>query len=620
MQCDRCQLFPDIAKEIASIINNLIISVEEKDELEYLASQAVKNIDSWKAHILRSINQDQARDDVLDTIDDKSVLLVSDWAMKYIPKKYRESQRDWYGKRGISWHITVAIRQSVNVQMLTMVHIFEKCTQDSQTVLAIFDDVLKQLKQVIPDLSSVYMKQDNAGCYHSALAMLAIHQIAINNGVKLARLDFSDPQGGKGSCDRKAATIKNHMKRYLFSGHSIETAGDMKVAMESSGGIPGVRVAVCLPPNDISTTFKLEGVSLINNIEYSDEGMKLFKAYKIGKGKFTRWSELITPNDLPTLSKKKQERPVTFVDVKARKASNYDPPLQNDDDESSDDEIVEEDNEQESSNVTTEPISQKLFFCPENGCTKSFCRYMSLEKHLDCGRHNYFLENSTLYDKAMTLYATKLEQGGSHTARVNDTIQTSGSESAKAGPPMGWALKTTAGKKRFTETQKNYLMDIFTKGEVTGHKADPAEVSRSMRKAKNPDGTRMFDKSQFLTPQQISSFFSRKAKRKVVSSCEQDGMNEDESGNEQDDIAELTLTELINEVNDKVGLQHPITYDQFNICEMSSNNKLCKLSINMLKEISTALELGIADITVRRKKPYLDVIGAVVGNCSCQGK
>ena len=99
--------------------------------------------------------------------------------MKYLPRKYRESQRDWFGKRGILWHITVAMKKSTNgdIQMLTLVHIFQKCTQ-VHTVLAIFDDVIKQLKTVLP---TVYMKQDNAGCYHSALSLLSIQKIAMES-------------------------------------------------------------------------------------------------------------------------------------------------------------------------------------------------------------------------------------------------------------------------------------------------------------------------------------------------------------------------------------------------------------------------------------------------------
>ena len=108
-------------------------------------------------------------------------------------------------------------------------HIFESCTQDSAAVLAIFDDILQQLKSIAPYVTSLY----NAGCYHSAATILGIYQVASHNNMNLVRIDFSDQQGGKGACDRKAATIKNHMKKYLNSGHDIDNAQQMKSAMES---------------------------------------------------------------------------------------------------------------------------------------------------------------------------------------------------------------------------------------------------------------------------------------------------------------------------------------------------------------------------------------------------
>ena len=199
--------------------------------------------------------------------------------MKYLPRKYRESQSDWFGKRGISWHITTAIRNSEGQpQMLTFVHIFQSCNQDSVTVLAIIDDVLKQLKTTMPDVNCVYFRQDNAGCYHSASTLLAIQQVANKYHITV-KLDFSDPQGGKGSCDRKAATIKNHVRIYLNSGQDVETADQLKNAIESSGGVSGVRATLC-DKLDIpkSAPVKWDGVSLINNIEYSNEGMRVWRS------------------------------------------------------------------------------------------------------------------------------------------------------------------------------------------------------------------------------------------------------------------------------------------------------------------------------------------------------
>ena len=50
-------------------------------------------------------------------------------------------------------------------------------------------------------------------------------------------LDFSDPQCGKGLCDRKAASLKLHMRVHLNQGSNIETSKEMVDAIQSSGGV-----------------------------------------------------------------------------------------------------------------------------------------------------------------------------------------------------------------------------------------------------------------------------------------------------------------------------------------------------------------------------------------------
>ena len=78
--------------------------------------------------------------------------------------------------------------------------------------------------------------------------------------VILKRLDFSDPQAGKGACDRKAATIKAHMRIYLNEGNDIENASQMVDTMRSSGGVSGLRVTLCKMANPrTSTNVKFDG-------------------------------------------------------------------------------------------------------------------------------------------------------------------------------------------------------------------------------------------------------------------------------------------------------------------------------------------------------------------------
>ena len=71
------------------------------EELAFMTEKAKRDIIAQKSHLLCSVNQDKARLDILRDLDDTSVLLVQDWAMKFIPRKYRESQCDWFGKREI---------------------------------------------------------------------------------------------------------------------------------------------------------------------------------------------------------------------------------------------------------------------------------------------------------------------------------------------------------------------------------------------------------------------------------------------------------------------------------------------------------------------------------------
>ena len=121
------------------------------------------------------------------------------------------------------------------------------------------------------------------------------------------------------------------------------------------------------------------------------------EAYKIGKGKIMLWNNLNLSTTLPRLSKTHPENPETsFVSIKPRKESSES--SLNQEAESSEDDDQFDNKYDDFEGITDD---KKLFFCPEEGCIKSFQRYSSFQKHLDSERHKYSLENMTLYDKTM---------------------------------------------------------------------------------------------------------------------------------------------------------------------------------------------------------------------------
>ena len=143
--CPQCEELTALVSAIQEYLEreDLGFPVEELDDLRHMADEAAQNFLSWKAHQLRSKIQDMARVDVVQQLDDSSVMITQDWAMTFLPQKYRESQKDWFAKRGISWHISVVARRlNGKLQNQSFVHIVKNCNQDSLVVICIMEQIL----------------------------------------------------------------------------------------------------------------------------------------------------------------------------------------------------------------------------------------------------------------------------------------------------------------------------------------------------------------------------------------------------------------------------------------------------------------------------------------------
>ena len=477
--------------------------------------------------------------------------------------------------------------------MLTFAHIFKSCSQDSSVVLAVMADVIRQLEIAMPGLKIVYYRQDNAGYYHCGTTLVCAAALGHEKGVEIRRLDFSDPQEGKGACDRKAATIKSHMRVYLNAGNDIETPEQMRDVILSSNGVPGVNVTLCEPvqvPTVLSS--KIQGISQVSNVEYKEEGLLVWRAYGIGDGKLITTDKLHFPSpfDLPTLTGVTRSYSSAFTSVKERriKASvrDPDPPVH----------IEEEDS------------NAAIFSCPEKGGVKTFERCSSMQRHLDCGKHQRALERYTLLDRAAVGYAQRLEWQCEAVPELGAVAETPSSHDML---PKGWALKSSASCRcRFTYKQKNYLTEKFQQGERSGRKSDLVSVARSMMSAVDSQGKWMFSSEDFLTASQVAGFFSRfKAKKSLF--------NDDDLEEEIECATQgATIEELTNEVSRELLPGHPITWDKYNLSEMTSGGKLntIKLSVAKLRDICIGLDIAV-DVAIKRKQHYADKIKEYCQKC-----
>ena len=141
--------------------------------------------------------------------------------------------------------------------------------------------------------------------------------------------------------------------------------------------------------------------------------------------------------------------------------------------------------------------------------------------------------------------------------------------------PMGWALRSSQNRRtRFNVKQKEYLSTKFNIGETTGRKADPVVVAKEMMHARGNDGERLFSCDEFLTSQQISSFFSR----------------------------------LPSQVQREVSLKHPIVFDCHNMCDLVKQGKLNKFSIKLLKRLCEHFDLDVSQTEEALRRQTVHVL------------
>ncbi|KAI8494601.1 hypothetical protein Bbelb_278270 [Branchiostoma belcheri] len=85
--------------------------------------------------------------------------------------------------------------------------------------------------------------------------------------------------------------MKSHVRRYVNEKHNVSTAKEMKEALESHGGVEGCGIAVAqMAPGGEYSGLKWEGVKALNNFQYEDDSIRVWRAYNIGTGELVPFS------------------------------------------------------------------------------------------------------------------------------------------------------------------------------------------------------------------------------------------------------------------------------------------------------------------------------------------
>lgn len=539
---------------------------------------------------------EQIKHSILSLQEDEAFVIV-DWAMKFTQMKFREKQSEWFAKRGINWHIcSVITRQGEKLKITSYAHLFNSCSQDRFAVLSILENLMSGIKQSNPGITKAYLRSDEAGCYHNSNLIASLRDLGARQGIEVVRYDHSEPQYGKDVCDRILCPMKAAIRRYCNEGHDIVTAQDMRVALMERP-VQGTTAAVCCI-NEHTTTLQIKKIancSSLHNFEFTPDGLRMWKAFNIGVGKLIAWDGIILcPQGATSLV---EETP--FFPTTAR-------------------EMNRKTNQKGQNEMDGDSLG-----CPHPQCAEEFHSRSELEIHLNVIAHHSPVKIG-LYDKLRIDWVQRFQNISLDPRRqpgLGSEVEATATESNSM--QMGWALhKSRTGQTRFSEKVREYLQRKFDIGQETGRKEDPAQVANDMRKARNTDGTRMFNRTEWLSKAQIQGFFSRISAKMKHSSAKEvsrghdsDELDDDIDEEYADKIDEQRLEETSEAVVAVVGVKHPVMYDVYNLCEMAYEKKLSLFKVKMLREMCNHFE--IPSKTRDSKSDLVRKLSEMVSDCSC---
>lgn len=81
-KCSVCKGLESTLEEIEKLVSNVtFINDDDHDEAMYLCQKGKESIIAWKCHLLRSVNQDKARLDSIDKLDEHTILVINNMNM-----------------------------------------------------------------------------------------------------------------------------------------------------------------------------------------------------------------------------------------------------------------------------------------------------------------------------------------------------------------------------------------------------------------------------------------------------------------------------------------------------------------------------------------------------------
>ncbi|PIC20799.1 hypothetical protein B9Z55_025867 [Caenorhabditis nigoni] len=530
LKCERCELLTNTLNDMKELSNaflehaNVLKAGVREEEIQMI-SYFTNRIVEMKKHYLRAEVTSQEKSNIIENLQDNEALVILDFAQKYLPKWHREKQSDYFGKKGISYHISHAtVRVGTNLAQHSFVHIYnEEVKQDSALVVLTIAHLAKELKKV--GITKISLRSDNAGAYHCASTLTALPWLQEETGVLFDTYTFSEAQNGKSASDRDASRVKRKAAAYVTKNNDITTSEQFFNALQHGTMLNGVSVHHGSVTVISQGEAKWPGVSYFNHFKVTKDGIiakrygSLVEGHLMGKTQFKSLNGTWKFDSAGYVASSvegaiEEERNAFQNNLETKfwyRSVCVKPGMKSSCHAEKDDISTEIDAQPEHEDEN----AKKLYACSHPGCSAKFLKPWNLEKHNLRDKHSISPERCSMRDFALQLFIKKLEdvEGTRAIPIIKEAWRNLKEATTATHLTVGWALPVKQVRKPFEKHVVQYLVMCFEEG-LTKKRLDPATVEKRMRVEKNPDGTPMFKRDEWKTVPQIAGFFSRECEKR----------------------------------------------------------------------------------------------------------
>lgn len=267
------------------------------------------------AHQFRVAYESETLQEVQDTLQVDEILIVLDWKMKLLVMLYRESQVQYFGKRGICVMGGLVIRRKTPTEIETEkrsgefesdhhVEFFDLLAdhvkEDCFTSFSALECILKNLKnkEGYNHVSKCIVFSDGAACFGGGEFLVWLSTLGQTTGIRCIRQFISESGEGKTILDGHFAHLKSFLTQKVMEGQGeldvLDSASAVR-ALTHNGGISNTTTSQFLiDDNRRIEIAKIDGSQSFHDrrLFYDEEGSLLrvdlaAQSYRVVQKAFT---------------------------------------------------------------------------------------------------------------------------------------------------------------------------------------------------------------------------------------------------------------------------------------------------------------------------------------------